>query len=42
MAKKRKVEDSEDPESINDTNGVQTRKKKVKKVLIVFCFASSR
>ncbi|XP_015748973.1 PREDICTED: ribosome biogenesis protein BRX1 homolog isoform X2 [Acropora digitifera] len=27
----RKVEESEDPESITDTNGVQTKKTKVKK-----------
>ena len=40
MAKKRKVEASEDPESITDTNGVQTKKTKVKKVLIVFRFVN--
>ena len=38
----RKVEESEDPESIiTDTNGVQTKKTKVKKVLIVFRFVNS-
>ncbi|KAK2549218.1 Ribosome biogenesis protein BRX1-like protein [Acropora cervicornis] len=31
MAKKRKVQESEDPEAITDTNGVQTKKTKVKK-----------
>ena len=40
MAKKRKVEESEDPESITDTNGVQTKKTKVKKVFILFCFVN--
>ena len=34
-------EESEDPESITDTNGVQTKKTKVKKVLIVFRFVNS-
>ena len=37
----RKVEESEDPESVTDTNGVQTKKTKVKKVLIAFRFANS-
>ena len=37
----RKVGESEDPESVTDTNGVQTKKTKVKKVLIVFRFANS-
>ena len=41
MAKKRKVEESEDLESITDNNGVQTKKTKVKKVLIVFRFVNS-
>ena len=38
MAKKRKVQDTD---SITDTNAVQTKKTKVKKVLIVFRFVNS-
>ena len=41
MAKTRKVEESQNPESITVTNGIQTKKTKVKKVLIVFRFVNS-